>query len=130
MDLINILKSVAPGLATAVAGPLGGMAVKAIAEVNHLENIGEQQRHMVAAALDGIFNGEKTMRYETCDWLTGHTSTKKMSAAQIKALLKIMDIADFEAIPCQNSIQEMRWAHEAALIAKGQKVLPGMDGQA
>jgi hypothetical protein len=30
MDLINILKSVAPGLATAVAGPLGGMAVKVI----------------------------------------------------------------------------------------------------
>lgn len=30
--LINILKSAAPALATAVAGPMGGMAVKAIAE--------------------------------------------------------------------------------------------------
>jgi len=30
-DLLNILKSVAPGLATAVAGPLGGAAVSAIA---------------------------------------------------------------------------------------------------
>lgn len=30
--LVEILKSVAPGLATAVAGPLGGMAIKAIAD--------------------------------------------------------------------------------------------------
>jgi hypothetical protein len=30
-DLLNILKGVAPGLATAVAGPLGGAAVSAIA---------------------------------------------------------------------------------------------------
>lgn len=30
--LVNILKSVAPALATAVAGPMGGVAVKAIAE--------------------------------------------------------------------------------------------------
>ena len=32
MDLTSLLKSMAPGLATAVAGPLGGMAVKAIAD--------------------------------------------------------------------------------------------------
>lgn len=33
MDILGgLLKSAAPGLATAVAGPLGGMAVKAIAE--------------------------------------------------------------------------------------------------
>jgi hypothetical protein len=31
-SLLNILKSAAPMLATAVAGPMGGMAVKAIAE--------------------------------------------------------------------------------------------------
>lgn len=31
-DLLNILKSAAPALATAVTGPLGGMAVKAIAD--------------------------------------------------------------------------------------------------
>ena len=30
--LVDLLKSVAPGLATAVAGPLGGIAVRAIAE--------------------------------------------------------------------------------------------------
>lgn len=38
MDLVNILKSVAPGLATAVAGPLGGIAVKAIADKLGVEN--------------------------------------------------------------------------------------------
>lgn len=31
-DLLNVLKGVAPGLATAVAGPLGGAAVSAIAD--------------------------------------------------------------------------------------------------
>lgn len=31
-SLLNILKSAAPALATAVAGPMGGMAVKAIAD--------------------------------------------------------------------------------------------------
>jgi len=31
-DLLDILKSAAPALATAVAGPMGGMAVKAIAD--------------------------------------------------------------------------------------------------
>jgi hypothetical protein len=38
MDLVSILKSVAPGLATAVAGPLGGIAVKAIADKLGVEN--------------------------------------------------------------------------------------------
>jgi len=31
-DLLDIIKSVAPGLATIVAGPVGGLAIKAIAE--------------------------------------------------------------------------------------------------
>jgi len=31
-NLVNLLKSVAPSLATVVAGPLGGVAVKAIAD--------------------------------------------------------------------------------------------------
>jgi len=31
-DLLNLLKSAAPALATAVAGPMGGMAIKAIAD--------------------------------------------------------------------------------------------------
>lgn len=31
-DLLNLLKSAAPGLATIVAGPVGGMAIKAMAD--------------------------------------------------------------------------------------------------
>ena len=31
-ELMNLLKGAAPALATAVAGPMGGMAVKAIAD--------------------------------------------------------------------------------------------------
>jgi hypothetical protein len=31
-DLLNLLKNIAPALATAVAGPMGGLAVKAIAD--------------------------------------------------------------------------------------------------
>lgn len=38
MDLTSLLKSIAPGLATAVAGPLGGMAVKAIADKLGVQN--------------------------------------------------------------------------------------------
>jgi hypothetical protein len=38
MDLTSLLKSIAPGLATAVAGPLGGAAVKAIADKLGVQN--------------------------------------------------------------------------------------------
>ena len=37
-DLISLLKGVAPAVATAVAGPLGGVAVKAIADKFGVEN--------------------------------------------------------------------------------------------
>ena len=49
MDLINLLKSVAPGLATAVVGPLGGMAVKMIAEKLGVENTVEAVTRAVQA---------------------------------------------------------------------------------
>jgi hypothetical protein len=49
MDLINLLKSVAPGLATAVAGPLGGVAVKMIAEKLGVENTVEAVTQAVQA---------------------------------------------------------------------------------
>lgn len=103
--------------------------VTAIAEKNHLDEIGERERRLVAAVLDGIFNGQKTMRYEVCDWLTGAASTKDLSKAQVKALLKILDVGDFEDAPRSEAMQEFRWAHEAALIAKGQLKMPGMENQ-
>lgn len=49
MDLVSLLKSVAPGLATAVAGPLGGIAVKAIADKLGVEN----EVNAVAQAIAG-----------------------------------------------------------------------------
>jgi hypothetical protein len=49
MDLVNILKSVAPGLATVVAGPLGGAAVKMIADKLGVEN----EVNAVAQAIAG-----------------------------------------------------------------------------
>jgi hypothetical protein len=49
MDLINLLKSVAPGLATAVAGPLGGVAVKMIAEKLGVEDTVEAVTQAIQA---------------------------------------------------------------------------------
>ncbi|MBV5322579.1 MAG: hypothetical protein JZU60_01940 [Ilumatobacteraceae bacterium] len=91
---------------------------------NHLENVGEYQQRIVASALDGIFNGEKTMRYEVCNWLTGHSSTKDMSKAQVKAIMNVMGVTDFNQAPTVNAMTEFRQAHAAALVASGQAKLP------
>lgn len=48
-DLIGLLKSVAPALATTVAGPLGGAAVAAIASKFGVENSVEKVTQAVAA---------------------------------------------------------------------------------
>lgn len=101
-------------------------AVEAIQEKNHLENIGEMQRKIVASIIDTTFNGSKTMRYEVCEWLTGHASTKDMSKAQIKALLHVAQVIDFDDMPCPEFIQEIKWAHAEALKAKGQQTMPGL----
>jgi len=84
----------------------------------------EIDRKIVAAAIDGIFDGEKTSRYETCKWLTGGTSsTQKMSAAEVKAFMKMLGAKSFEDAPLDESIQEFRQAHAAALVAAGQQEL-------
>jgi hypothetical protein len=98
-------------------------AVAVITQNNHLENIGSKQRQIVAAVLDTIFNGEKTMRYETLEWLCGKSSTKDLGAAQVKAILRILDVEDFEDAPRADAMEEFRQAHAAALIAKGQQQL-------
>lgn len=47
--LLNILKSAAPALATAVAGPMGGMAIKAIADkIGVPASIGEVSKALEA----------------------------------------------------------------------------------
>ncbi len=102
------------------------LAVKAIAEKNHLDNIGDTHRKIVASMIDTTFDGSQTMRYEVCEWLTGNASTKDMSKAQVKALLHIAQVVEFGDMPCTEFIQEIKWAHEAALMAKGQQSMPGM----
>lgn len=95
-------------------------AVQLITEKNHLDKIGDRERQIVASALDGIFNGEKTKRYEVCKWLTGKASTKDMGPAQIKALLLIMGIDDYNQPPKAEAMTELKQAHTAALEAGGQ----------
>jgi hypothetical protein len=85
----------------------------------------EQHRHIVADAIDGIFNGEKTMRHEVCEWLMGKSSTGEMSAAEIWALLKLMAVTGFNQAPSELSMAEFRAAHTEALKAKGQGELFG-----
>ena len=102
------------------------LAVKVIEEKNHLDSIGDIHRRIVASIIDTTFNGSQTMRYEVCEWLTGYASTKDMSKAQIKTIMHIAQVVDFDDMPCAEFIQEIKWAHDAALKAKGQQVIPGM----
>lgn len=88
----------------------------------------DAERRVVASAIDGIFNGETTMRYEVCDWLTGKSSTKDMSPAQIHALLKTMGITSFNQAPSENSMTEIRAAHTEALRSNGQLGLTTIEG--
>lgn len=99
-------------------------AVAIITEKNNLSGIGDGARKVVASAIDGIFSGEKTMRYEVCQWLTGHSSTKDMTPAQLKALMTIMGTSEFNVPPKPEAIQELRQAHAAALVEAGQGQLP------
>jgi len=85
--------------------------------------IHENHRKVVASVLDTTFNGEKTMRYELCQWLVGVSSTKKMTAAQVRALLTWLGVDRFEDIPSEYVIAEARSCHTAALEAGGQAKL-------
>lgn len=96
----------------------------AIQAKNNLGPVGEREQRIIASALDGVFSGEKTMRYEVCNWLTGHSSTKDMSKAQLRALMSVMGISDFNQAPITDSMTEFRQAHAAALVASGQTELP------
>jgi hypothetical protein len=97
------------------------IAVDLIEKQNHLEKIGEREQKIVASAIDGIFGGEKTMRYEVCQWLTGKASTKEMSKGQLRALMLIMGVEDFNIAPKVEAMQEIKLAHAQALADAGQK---------
>ncbi len=100
-------------------------AVKVAEAQNHLNVIGEREQRIVASTLDSIFNGEKTMRYEVSKWLTGASSTSQMSKAQIKALMIVLGVTDYNQPPLQTAIAEFRQAHTEALRESGQQELPG-----
>ena len=85
--------------------------------------IHENHRKVLAAVLDTTFDGETTMRYELCQWLVGVASTKKMTAAQVRALLTWLGVDRFEDIPSEYVIAEARSCHTAALEAGGQAKL-------
>jgi hypothetical protein len=57
------------------------------------------------------------MRYEVCKWLAGKSSTKDLAPAQIKALMLIMGIDDYNQPPKPEAMAELKQAHTAALEA-------------
>jgi hypothetical protein len=72
-SLLNLLKSAAPALATAVAGPMGGMAVKAIADkLGVPASIGE-----VTKALES--NPELALKLKEIDTRAFEAETKAVS---------------------------------------------------
>jgi hypothetical protein len=72
-SLLNLLKSAAPALATAVAGPMGGMAVKAIADkLGVPASIGE-----VTKALEA--NPELAIKLKEIDTRAFEAETKAVS---------------------------------------------------
>jgi hypothetical protein len=80
----------------------------------------ESMRKIVASTIDGIFNGDKTMRYTFSRWLCGHASTKKITPAQVRCLMTIMGVTRFGDPPSELSMAEIRNAHSAALLSEGQ----------
>jgi hypothetical protein len=86
--------------------------------------LGEKDAQVLASTLDAIYAGDKLKRHEFTYWLIGSASTKDMSPAQVKCLLKIMDVSGFDQPPSVISMKEIRMAHSEALRAMGQTELP------
>ncbi len=85
----------------------------------------DNARKVLAAALGKVWLAkEQTERYETCLWLTGESSTKKIPGEFVIALLRVMEVENFDDEPLEASRQELIQAHSAALIAAGQQILP------
>ena len=80
----------------------------------------EKEADILASVINGIFDGDKTMRYTFTRWLCGHGSTKKLSPVQVRCLMTVMGVANFGDPPSAVSMQEIREAHSAALVSEGQ----------
>lgn len=79
----------------------------------------EQTRQVLAAALGKIFKSD-TERRELSRWLTGHASTKDMDIAFVSAMMKWLDVKDFEDEPSEIARREAIAAHAYALVEGGQ----------
>lgn len=80
-------------------------------------------RQAIASALDGIFDGDKTKRYELCKWLTGKASTKDIPDAYVHALSDWLGVNDYGQPPVADAMAEARAALGEALKAAGQQEL-------
>lgn len=81
-------------------------------------NVSDNARKVLAAALDKAA-GDKTVRYEICQYLTGQSSTQDMNL-EVVALLNWLGVSKFEDVPADYVRKEISAVHTAALKAKGQ----------
>ena len=85
-DLVNLLKNAAPSLATVVAGPLGGMAVKVMAEKLGVEDTVEAvTAHLTANPEEALKLAEIDLKQfelevQYRDWETDRKSTRLNSS--------------------------------------------------
>lgn len=101
-------------------------AMPAVYEKNNLPLIvGPNDGKILASIMDQIFNGDKGIsRHIVCAWLLNKTSTKAMTAAELKALFHIMGIKGeprYESVPSAESIEEFRAVYAQA-VSEGKKV--------
>jgi hypothetical protein len=82
-DLLKLLGNIAPGLATAVAGPLGGAAVSAIAKQFGVEDTVEAVTKAVAADPDAAL---KLAQIDLETLKVQHANTADARAMQVTAL--------------------------------------------
>jgi hypothetical protein len=68
----------------------------------------DQQRKILASALDGIFDGNAEKRHTISKYLTGASSTKDMSDGAVHAMLKWLDVDAFNQPPAKVSMEEAR----------------------
>lgn len=90
-----------------------------------LEKSTDNQKKVLAAVLDKAL-GDKTKRYEVCQFLTGAASTADMQGAEAGALLHWLNVSRFEDVPTDAVRAEINACHTAALKAKGQLEMEGV----
>lgn len=80
--------------------------------------VSDNAKKVLAAVLDKV-TGDKTKRYEICQYLTGIASTANMNT-EVVALMNWLGVARFEDVPTDEVRKEIAAVHTAALKEKGQ----------